>query len=239
MDATLGSLAREEMPLPLRFGRAREVVSRGCFELGSRRWLLDALERCERSVHWEEAARCLARRVEKPTEVRWATARRVEKPTEVGRATAIGKVSWIMGELLACVAQPVDEAHWVDVVESRTVRQSKVGSRCLRWASPSFAAAAPSRAERARSASSVATRHEKPVADDALRAHALLRLLRFPSTSRASAFSALSTRMSPTPPARARGRRRARDAPLANVREPSMAGGGGSRRWPAPGSREE
>jgi hypothetical protein len=112
MDAKLASLAREETALRLRLGQVLEVLSRGgFFELGFSSLAAYALERCDRSARWAEAARCLARRVEALPELR--------------RAMAIGKVSWSMGELLARVAQPEDEARWVKAAESRTVRQMR------------------------------------------------------------------------------------------------------------------
>jgi hypothetical protein len=110
LDGALASLAREETALRLRLGQALEVMSRGgFFELGFSSVGAYAIERCERSVRWAEAARCLARRVEQLPGLRGAM--------------AFGKVSWSMGELLARVAQPDDEAHWLEVAESRTVRQ--------------------------------------------------------------------------------------------------------------------
>src|SRR4051812_30589586 len=71
-----------------------------------------AVERCERSVRWAEAARCLARRVEELPQLR--------------RALATAKVSWSVGELLARVATPADEARWLELAQSRTVRQMRV-----------------------------------------------------------------------------------------------------------------
>jgi hypothetical protein len=108
----LASLARGEAALRLRIGQVLEVSSRSaCFALGFSSAAAYALERCERSVRWVEAARCLARRVEALPELR--------------AALAEGKVSWSMGELLACVAQPADEASWLDSAASRTVRQMR------------------------------------------------------------------------------------------------------------------
>ena len=39
---------------------------------------------------------------------------------------ACGRVSWSMGELLARVAQPQDEAGWIELAKNRTVRQMRV-----------------------------------------------------------------------------------------------------------------
>jgi hypothetical protein len=112
LDARLASLAREETALRMRLGQALEVLGRGAhFELGFSSVAAYALERCDRSVRWVEAARCLARRVERLPELR--------------RAMAHGKISWSMGELLARVAQPHDEAAWVKAAESRTVRRMR------------------------------------------------------------------------------------------------------------------
>src|SRR5918995_1806026 len=86
--------------LRLRLGQALEALRGGkFFELGFSSLSAYVLERCDRSVRWAEAARCLARRVEALPELR--------------RAMAVGDVSWSMGELLARVAQPEDEARWV------------------------------------------------------------------------------------------------------------------------------
>ena len=65
LDATLASLAREETALRLRLGQLLEVIGRGAvFELGFSSLGAYAVERCERSARWAEAARCLARRLE-------------------------------------------------------------------------------------------------------------------------------------------------------------------------------
>ena len=68
--------------------------------------------RCERSARWAECARCLARRLEALPELR--------------REVAAGRVSWSMGELLARVATPVDELHWLELAANRTVRQMRL-----------------------------------------------------------------------------------------------------------------
>lgn len=110
LDATLASLAREEGALRLRLGQVLEVLGRGAvLELGFSSLGAYAVERCERSARWAEAARCLARRLEELPELR--------------RATAMGRASWSMAELLARVATPDDEARWLERAESRTVRQ--------------------------------------------------------------------------------------------------------------------
>jgi hypothetical protein len=112
LDAELASLARVESALRLRLGQLLEVLSRGGqFELGFSSMRAYALERCERSARWAEAARCLARRVERLPQLR--------------RALALGEVSWSLGELLARVARPEDEARWLELASSRTVRQMR------------------------------------------------------------------------------------------------------------------
>jgi hypothetical protein len=112
LDAALASLARGESALRLRLGQVLELASRGaCFALGFSSAGAYALERCDRSVRWAEAARCLARRVEPLPELR--------------RGLAEGTLSWSMGELLARVAQPEDEARWLESASSRTVRQMR------------------------------------------------------------------------------------------------------------------
>ena len=113
LDATLASLAREEGALRLRLGQLLEVLGRGAvFDLGFSSLGAYAVERCERSVRWVEAARWLARRAEVLPELR--------------RAVAMGKVSWTMGEVLARVATPVDETRWLALAQSRTVRQMRL-----------------------------------------------------------------------------------------------------------------
>jgi hypothetical protein len=112
LDGALASFARAEAGLRLRLGQVLEVLGRGKhFELGFSSIAAYALERCDRSVRWVEAARCLARRLEALPELR--------------RAVAFGSVSWSMGELLARVAQPGDEARWIEAAESRTVREMR------------------------------------------------------------------------------------------------------------------
>jgi hypothetical protein len=112
LDGALASFAGAEAGLRLRLGQVLEVLGRGKhFELGFSSIAAYALERCDRSVRWVEAARCLARRLEALPELR--------------RAVAFGSVSWSMGELLARVAQPGDEARWIEAAESRTVREMR------------------------------------------------------------------------------------------------------------------
>jgi hypothetical protein len=112
LDAKLASLARAEAGLRLRLGQVLEVLGRGQhFELGFSSVAAYALERCDRSVRWVEGARSLARRLEPLHELR--------------RALAFGRISWSMAELLARVAQPDDEASWMEAAQSRTVRQMR------------------------------------------------------------------------------------------------------------------
>jgi hypothetical protein len=113
LDAELASLARAEAGMRLRLGQVLEVLGRGQhFELGFSSVAAYALERCDRSARWVEGARCLARRLEPLPELR--------------RALAFGSISWSMAELLARVAQPEDEASWMEAAQSRTVRQMRV-----------------------------------------------------------------------------------------------------------------
>jgi hypothetical protein len=110
IDATLAARARGECALRLRLGQLLEVLGRGpVFDLGFSSIGAYGVERCERSVRWVEAARCLARRVEVLPKTR--------------RAVATGEVSWTMGELLARVATPADESRWLELARCRTVRQ--------------------------------------------------------------------------------------------------------------------
>jgi hypothetical protein len=112
LDTALSSLVRGEGALRLRLGQVLEVSGRSaCFALGFSSVAAYALERCDRSVRWAEAARCLARRVEALPELR--------------RALALGSISWSMGELLARVAQPEDEARWLESAASHSVRQMR------------------------------------------------------------------------------------------------------------------
>jgi len=113
MDTTLASLARGECALRLRLGQLLEILGRGAvFDLGFSSLGAYAVERCERSVRWVEAARCLARRVEALPELR--------------RAMATGDVSWALAEVLARVATPADESRWLALAEGRTVRQVRL-----------------------------------------------------------------------------------------------------------------
>jgi hypothetical protein len=112
LDAALAARARQEAGLRLRLGQVLEVLGRGQhFELGFSSVAAYALERCDRSVRWVEGARCLARRLEPLPALR--------------RAMAFGRVSWSMGELLARVAQPHDEARWIEAAEGQTVREMR------------------------------------------------------------------------------------------------------------------
>src|SRR5687767_2095332 len=112
LDAELASLARAEAGMRLRLGQVLEVLGRGQhFELGFSSIAAYSLERCDRSVRWVEGARCLARRLEPLPALR--------------RAMAFGSVSWSMGELLARVAQPDDEARWIEAAEGQTVREMR------------------------------------------------------------------------------------------------------------------
>jgi hypothetical protein len=112
LDAQLAALARVEASLRLRLGQALEVLSRGgVFALGFSSLAAYALERCERSGRWVEGARCLARRIEPLSQLR--------------RGVACGQVSWSMAELIARVAQPEEEARWLEAAASHTVREMR------------------------------------------------------------------------------------------------------------------
>lgn len=109
IDAQLAQHARAEAALRLHLGQALEVLGRGaCFELGFSSLSAYALERCERSVRWALAARCLAQRLEALPELR--------------RAVAAGRVSWSKAELVAPVVLE-NEARWVDAAQRLTVRE--------------------------------------------------------------------------------------------------------------------
>ena len=113
LDRALAARAMGEAGMRLRLGQALEVMRRGAvFELGFSSPGAYAVERCERGVRWAEAAQRMARRLEGLPALR--------------QALAAGTVSWSMAELLAGVAQPEDEARWLALAESRTVRQVRV-----------------------------------------------------------------------------------------------------------------
>jgi hypothetical protein len=113
LDARLALLAREEAPLRLRLGQALEVLrGGGSFDRGFSSLSAYVLERCDRSVRWVEAACCLARRLEALPGLR--------------QAVAQGAVSWSMADLVTRVAQPGDEAQWLEAAEGRTVRQMRL-----------------------------------------------------------------------------------------------------------------
>jgi hypothetical protein len=111
LDAQLLATAREEAGLHLRLGQVLEVMQRGacCGELGFSSLAAYALERCERGARWVEAACCLARRLEALPLLRGAL--------------ATGRLSWSKVELLARVALPESEAHWLEVAQRHTVRE--------------------------------------------------------------------------------------------------------------------
>ena len=111
LDAQLLSVGLEEAGLRLRLGQVLEVMQRtaGCCELGFSSLAAYALERCERSARWVEVACCLARRLEVLPLLR--------------RAVATGRISWSKAELLARVAQPETEAHWLELAERHTLRE--------------------------------------------------------------------------------------------------------------------
>src|SRR6185436_17890343 len=111
LDAQLVSMTREEAGLRLRLAQVLELMQRKacCFELGFSSLAAYALERCERGARWVEVASCLARRLELLPSLR--------------RALATGRFSWSKAELLARVAQPKDEADWLELAERHTLRE--------------------------------------------------------------------------------------------------------------------
>jgi hypothetical protein len=129
LDVMLAERSQAETPVRLRLGQALEVLGRGGhLDLGFSSVAAYSLERCDRSVRWVEAARRLARRLENLPELR--------------RAMAFGSVSWSMGELLAGVARPQDEARWLETARSRTVRQMRgLAQAAMAEASPAERAA--------------------------------------------------------------------------------------------------
>lgn len=108
LDAELVARAHEEAPLRLRLGQLLEVLGQGGhFELGFSSMSAYALERCARSVRWVEGARCLARRLEDLPQLR--------------AAVVAGRVAWGSAELVARVAQPEDEARWIEEAAAHTI----------------------------------------------------------------------------------------------------------------------
>jgi hypothetical protein len=112
-DARLVVVAAEEAALRLRLGQALDIVHRlgHCFALGFSSFGAYALERCDRSVRWAEAARCLARRLDELPVLR--------------RATAAGLISWSMAELVAREATTKDEVEWVALARAHTLREMR------------------------------------------------------------------------------------------------------------------
>ena len=88
-----------------------EVLQRGghCFALGFSSCSAYALERCDRSTRWVEAACCLARRLAGLPALR--------------RALAAGELSWSAAELVSRVGQGSEEAAWLEVARRHTVRE--------------------------------------------------------------------------------------------------------------------
>ena len=113
LDAQLAAVAREGAALRLRLGQVLEAMQRKgyCFELGLSSLGAYALERSERGARWVEVACNLARRLEVLPLLR--------------SVVATGRVSWSMGELLARVAQPQDEVHWLELAQRCTLREMR------------------------------------------------------------------------------------------------------------------
>jgi len=138
VDRELSLAAREDAALRLRLGQVLEVLGRGggCFALGFSSLSAYALERCERSTRWVEAARCLARRLEALPQLR--------------AAVALGQLSWSMGELLARVANEQNEGERLQLAQGRTLREMQLrcqGKECEGKAT-SADAAGPDESER-------------------------------------------------------------------------------------------
>jgi hypothetical protein len=113
LDEALASFARAEAGLRLRLGQVLEVLGRGKhFELGFSSIAAYALERCDRE-------RALGGGGALPR----AEARGAARAAPGGGFRK--GVSWSMGELLGRVAQPRDEARWIEAAESRTVREMR------------------------------------------------------------------------------------------------------------------
>ena len=114
LDLSLAALSREDAALRLRLGQALEVLQRSghCFALGFSSCSAYALERCDRSARWVEAARCLARRLEGLPVLR--------------RALASGDLSWSVVELVSRVARGADELEWLELARHHTVRELRV-----------------------------------------------------------------------------------------------------------------
>lgn len=110
LDAQLFALSRENAALRLRLGQALEVLQRvgHCFALGFSSCWAYALERCDRSTRWVDAARCLARRLEGLPALR--------------RARAGGELTWSAAEIVSRVARRSDEAEGLEVARRHTVR---------------------------------------------------------------------------------------------------------------------
>jgi hypothetical protein len=111
LDVSLFALSGEGAALRLGLGQALEVLQRAghCFALGFSSCAAYALERCDRSARWVEAARCLARRLEELPAFR--------------QALAEGALSWSAAELVSRVARCSDEAAWLERAQRHTVRQ--------------------------------------------------------------------------------------------------------------------
>jgi len=133
-DQNLAALARSHAALRLHLGQVLEAMSeqQHCFTLGFSSLTTYALERSERSARWVEAARCLARRLESLPSLR--------------RALAQGELPWSAVELVARVATPETEQHWLTAASTHTVRQLRTLVRA-EPRSPTPAATAPDTAD--------------------------------------------------------------------------------------------
>ncbi len=111
LDAELAMRARRGAAWQLRLGQLLEVLAQLelYFQLGFSSLAAYALERCERSARWVEAARCLSRRLESLPLLR--------------RSLATGQLSWSVAELVSSVARPEDEARWLELARGHTVRE--------------------------------------------------------------------------------------------------------------------
>lgn len=120
LDEELAVRARNAAAWRLRVGQVLEALARLelFFQLGFSSLAAYALERCERSGRWVEAARCVARRLEGLPSLR--------------RALATGQVSWSVAELVSGVASTEDEAHWLLLAQRHTVRELRQQVQAVR-----------------------------------------------------------------------------------------------------------
>jgi hypothetical protein len=159
LDRQLVTVAMEEAALRLRLGQALEVMRRlaHCFALGFSSLGAYAVERCDRSIRWVEAACCLARRLEELPILR--------------QATAAGRISWSMAELVAREATASNEADWITLAQGHTLREmrrlvneQRDRNRETENAKPENPACSPSAADAARRSPGTSEHASRPSA---------------------------------------------------------------------------